>query len=217
MHRSLPVLVLLGLGVMFVGCGMPTGMPGRAEATSSTKGGLAVIDLDIVAKTIGRTDEMNEAIRLRENALNQQLLKIQTSFRDQLEAKQKEFGEQPTDDQKGELARMQNEANNRLVNAKRTAEVNREQYRQELISQFRQEVRPVAQEVALTKGLGVVIPKNEGFLLSVDPGVDITNEVSEKLQMAKVGPKPQASDAEVSSGPTVENTRTVSQSEVIPE
>ena len=50
------------------------------------------------------------------------------------------------------------------------------------------EVRPFAQQVASAKGLGVVIPKNEGFLLSVDPGVDITNDVISAYQLKKPSP-----------------------------
>ncbi|HTN01690.1 MAG TPA: hypothetical protein VL132_07420, partial [Planctomycetaceae bacterium] len=36
--------------------------------------------------------------------------------------------------------------------------------------------------IAAKRGLGIVVPKNEGFLLSVDPGVDITAEVLEALK-----------------------------------
>jgi Skp family chaperone for outer membrane proteins len=87
-----------------------------------------------------------------------------------------------SDEEKGELAKWQIAINNDLNTAQRQGQLALEQYRQELVVQFRNEIRPTAHEVAAAKGLGIVIPKSEGFLLSVDPGVDITNEVIHKLQ-----------------------------------
>ena len=71
--------------------------------------------------------------------------------------------------------------------------MNLNQYREELKLRFREKVRPFAQEVATRKGFSIVIPKNEGLLLSVDPGNDITNDVIVAFQSA--GQKPAAAPA----------------------
>ena len=78
------------------------------------------------------------------------------------------------------LGKLQNEAGTKL-----------NQYRQDQIAKFRTEIKPLAQEIAAKRGLSIVIPKNEGLLLSVDPGVDITDDVI-KAYLAK-RPAPTAS------------------------
>ncbi len=182
---SLWAAVVAGV-LMSIGCGY---QPGQTAATPTTmKGGIAVIDLDLVAKSIGRTQEINESWQVRKNALDQALQKLQANFNEQLTTKQKEFGEEPTEEQKKQLAAMQRDAANKLVSASRKAQADLEQFRQQMVANFRAEVRPYAQEVASTKGLGVVIPKNEGFLLSIDPGVDITADVISTYAAKKPAP-----------------------------
>lgn len=167
-------VVVLAAGALFsVGCGSQFG----GSSASNTKGGLAVIDLDVVGKSIGRTQEMNDALNVRKSALDQALQRGQADMKRQITDKKDEFGENATDEQKQQLAQMERNANAQLVQAARKAQAQLEEERQRMIAQFRAEVRPVAQQVASERGLGVVIPKNEGFLLSVDPGVDITADV----------------------------------------
>lgn len=188
--RSGSLFVMLAAGAMLqAGCGFQPG--GQLAA----KGGLAVIDLDQVAKSVGRTQEINESWKVRQNALAQQLQAAQKSFKEQITAKETEFGEQPTEEQQKTLAAMKQQANAKLLEADRKAKANLDAYRNEMVASFRNEVRPFAQQVASEKGLSVVIPKNEGFLLSVDPGVDITNDVILSYQSKKpttAAPKPAA-------------------------
>ena len=180
------LLAAVAAGVlMSVGCGF---QPGSAETAASSKGGLAVIDLDVVAKSIGRTQEINESWKVRKNALDQALQKLQLSFNEQLSAKKAEAGETPTEEQQKQLAGMQRDASNKLVQAGRKAQADLEQFRQQMVAQFRAEIRPFAQEVASSRGLAIVIPKNEGFLLSIDPAVDITADVISAYSVKKPAP-----------------------------
>ncbi|MBI1345662.1 hypothetical protein GC163_05175 [bacterium] len=184
---------MLAAGVMMsIGCGF---QQGTAESSSAAKGGLAVIDLDVVAKSIGRTQEINESWQVRKNALDQALQKLQANFNEQLTAKKTEFGETPTEEQTKQLAAMRQDAANKLVQAGRTAQGDLEKYRQKMVADFRAEMRPYAQQVASSKGLGIVIPKNEGFLLSVDPGVDITADVISAYAAKSPAAKPSATTA----------------------
>lgn len=181
---SLWAVVTAGV-LMSVGCGF---QPGNSQTASSVKGGLAVIDLDLVAKSIGRTQEINESWQVRKNALDQALQKLQVSFNEQITAKKQEFGEAATEEQQKQLVAMQRDAANKLVQASRKAQADLDQYRSQMVTTFRSEVRPFAQQVAAEKGLGVVIPKNEGFLLSIDPGVDITADVISAYAAKKPAP-----------------------------
>lgn len=180
--------------LLSVGCGVQPGAPATTAATA-TKGGLAVIDLDLVAKSIGRTQEINETWQVRKNALDQALQKLQASFNEQISAKKTEFGEEATEEQQKQIAAMQRDATNKLVQAGRKAQADLEQYRQQMVANFRAEVRPFAQQVASDKGLGVVIPKNEGFLLSIDPAVDITADVISAYAAKRPSQAPAATPA----------------------
>lgn len=185
--------LVLAAGALFsVGCGSQFG----GASASSSKGGLAVIDLDVVAKSIGRTQEMNDALNVRKSALDQALARGQADLKRQLTEKKDEFGETPTDEQKAQLAQMDRNAGAQLVQATRKAQAQLEAERQKMITDFRTEVRPIAQQVASERGLGVVIPKNEGFLLSVDPGVDITADVVKAYGSKKPAAKAPAKPAE---------------------
>ncbi len=177
---------VLAAGVMMtVGCGTQSG---GSPAAPAAKGGLAVIDLDLVGKTVGRTQEINELLQVRKNGLDQGLAKLQANFKDQLAKKKEEFGEQPTEEQQKILAAMNREATNKFLQIGRSAQADLEKYRQTLIGQFRAEMKPFAQEVAAAKGLSIVIPKNEGFLLSIDPAVDITSDVIDVYNTKKPAP-----------------------------
>lgn len=185
--------LVLAAGALFsVGCGSQFG----GASASSSKGGLAVIDLDVVAKSIGRTQEMNDALNVRKSALDQALARGQADLKRQLTEKKDEFGETPTEEQKTQLAQMDRNAGAQLVQATRKAQAQLEAERQKMIADFRAEVRPIAQQVASERGLGVVIPKNEGFLLSVDPGVDITADVVKAYGSKKPAAKAPAKPAE---------------------
>lgn len=206
---SLWAVVAAGV-LLSVGCGF---QPGASQTAASVGGGLAVIDLDQVAKEIGRNTEINDSWQVRKNALDQALLKLQNNFNEQIQAKKAEFGETPTDEQKQQLANMQRDGQNKLVQAGRKAQADLEQYRQQMVARFRDEVRPYAKKVAADKGLAIVIPKNEGFLLSIDPAVDITNDViaayttqkpapTAAPQPAMTPPAPQADDVAAQPQPT---------------
>jgi len=188
--RSGSLFVAWAAGAMLLaGCGFQSG----GQSASAAKGGMAVIDLDHVAKTIGRTQEINDSWQVRKSALDQALQQAQSKFREEIANKKAEFGEQPTDEQKTQLAAMERDATNRLLQAGRKAQADLENFRNQMVAQFRAEIRPFAQQVASSKGLSIVIPKNEGFLLSVDPGVDITNDVISAYQLKK--PTPSAAPA----------------------
>ena len=173
MRKSGFCLLLTGAAVWLTGCGTQFG----GSSASSTKGGLAVVDLDKVAAETGKDIQMKEIFQLQENSVKQQLTKAQYSANSQFEEKKKEYGDTPTDEQKKDLAQFQYNATNVLGKLQNQAGTKLSQYRQDQVAKFRIEIKPIAQEVAAKRGLSVVVPKNDGLLLAVDPGVDITDAV----------------------------------------
>lgn len=195
MRKSGVCLVLTGAAVWLTGCGMQFG----GSSASSSHGGLAVVDLDKVAAETGKNIQMKEIFQLQENSVKQQLAKAQFSANSQLEAKSKEFGETPTEEQQKELAQFRFNATNVLTKLQNQAGTKLSQAKQDQIAKFRSEIKPIAQEVAMKRGLSVVIPKNDGLLLAVDPGVDITDDVIKAYREKR--PAPTAAPAAAASTP----------------
>lgn len=191
MRKSGVCLLLTGAAMWLTGCGTQFG----GGASSSSRGGLAVVDLDKVATETGKSIQMKEIFQLQENSVKQQLANAQISANSQLEEKKKDFGESPTEEQQKELAQFRLNATKVLGSLQNQAGSKLSQYRQDQIAKFRAEIKPIAQEVAAKRGLSVVIPKNEGLLLAVDPGVDITEDVIKAYREKK--PAPTAAPAAV--------------------
>lgn len=184
MRKSGVCLMLTGAAVWLTGCGMQFG----GSSASSTHGGLAVVDLDKVAAETGKNIQMKEIFQLQENSVKQQLAKAQFSLNSQLETKSKDFGETPTEEQQKELVQFRAKANNAFGSLQNQAGTKLNQYRQDQVAKFRTEIKPIAQEIAMKRGLSVVIPKNDGLLLAVDPGVDITEDVIKAYREKRPAP-----------------------------
>lgn len=176
-------LALTGATVWLTGCGMQFG-----SSTSSSRGGLAVVDLDKVAAETGKKLEMDEAYELQRNSVSQQLLKLQNDTNSVLQAKAKELGEEPTDAAKQEVTKMTLNARNNFAQVQNVAGQKLSEYKQVQIAKFRNEIKTILQESAAKRGLSVVIPKNDGLLLAVDPGVDITDDVIKAYNAKRPAP-----------------------------
>jgi Skp family chaperone for outer membrane proteins len=186
-------LALMGAAVGLTGCGMQFG-----SSSSSSRGGIAVVDLDKVAAETNKSFEMKEQYELQENSYKQALLKFQADATAKLQEKVKDLqdkGDEVTDEAKREVGQFQLNANKALAQAQNAAGSKLGAYKQEQIAKFRAELKPILQEAAAKRGLAVVIPKNEGLLLAVDPGVDITDDVIKAYREKKPAPAAPAAQA----------------------
>lgn len=172
--------VLAGSLIGFAGCGWQSGSP------AAPQGGLAVVDLDEVAKSVGADARLNDMIKMRKVSLNNALGKMTNELKDGLKAElddvKAEFGDEVPVDKAKEIREKTLKANATVQQALNQAQADLQVYAEQLKQRFRAEVRPIAQEIANKKGFSIVIPKNEGLLLSVSPGNDITNEVILAMQ-----------------------------------
>ncbi|MBM4077603.1 MAG: OmpH family outer membrane protein [Planctomycetes bacterium] len=195
MRKFQVYFVLTGAALWMTGCGMQFG-------SSSPKGGLAVVDLDKVAAETGKNLSMKDDLTTQESSVRQQLQAVAKSAEDQFKSKQEEFGESPTEEQQKELNVFRVKAVNALNNLKNQAGQALGQYRQDQVAKFRAEIKPIALEVAAKRKLSVVIPKNEGLLLAVDPGVDITEDVIKAYREKRPTAPTQPTTAAQQSSPT---------------
>lgn len=204
-------LVVFQLAIVAGGCGNG-GWPSRGESKQAGSSahadgrlsGVAVVDLDEVAKQLGIDVALVKQINDGQASLNQQLRTLQTSLSEQFQEKVRvlksnSLGNGSNLDsaaQKQQLAGLERELNLQLNQAKQTAQKELSVYRQRLIQSFRSEVVPVAREVAVERGLGVVITKNDTVLLAFDDAHDITAALIARLRAKRAaGHDPRASTA----------------------
>jgi Skp family chaperone for outer membrane proteins len=168
----------LGLSLLLftAGCSQPVGNPTQSSRQTGN-GGVGVVDLDAVAKAIGKDLAMSAEAEQKVAQLNQELAQIQEAMNRHLAGKREELGDDLTDAQKRQLLLAKAKLESTYRDKKAIAERKFARYKQELIGQFREETKPILREVAARRGLSIVIPKNEALLLTVASEVDLTDDV----------------------------------------
>jgi Skp family chaperone for outer membrane proteins len=175
----------LALLVLTVGCSQPAGNPSQATRPTGN-GGVGVVDLDAVAKAIGKDLAMSAEAEQKVAQLNQELAQLQEAMNRHLAGKREELGDDLTDAQKRQLLLAKAKLESTYRDKKAIAERKFARYKQELVGQFREETKPILREVAARRGLSIVIPKNEALLLTVASEVDLTDDVV--LEIRKLQP-----------------------------
>jgi Skp family chaperone for outer membrane proteins len=203
--------IAMGTVLCLAGCNTQNGAGGASSDGLTlvghgghAAGGVAVIDLDVVAKRLGRDVDMANSVQQRQNSLNQQLAAIQSSFQKQLDETKKEFGEEPTDEQTQQLVTLSQQMRIKLNETQQQARNNLGLHRQAVINQFREEVKPLAQSAAAERGLGIVVTKNDAVIFAHAPSVDISDSVAEKM-LANATQKQTGSAASSTASPPVES------------
>lgn len=147
--------------------------------TGSHHGSVAIVDLDEVARRIGRDKEMVEAYQTQASALNSRLVQIQNKANQDLNKFRAGLKEdnQVTNEEAQQYVRVQRNAQVKLNQLKQQANIGLNQHRQQLISQFRKDAQPIAAKIAKERGFDSVITRNDTVVFSFDEAVDITDDV----------------------------------------
>ncbi len=161
----------LGAAVVMAATCLATAQDAKAPAR------VAIVDLDAVAKAVGRDAVIRQQLEAATQQLNQQLIKAATEMKSQIEAEQKKLGEKPSEDDQKRVQQMLATANQNVQNNKMVAQLRQQQLRNELIVQFRNEIRPMAEKAARSQGASAVFVAADNVVLWFDPSLDITDEV----------------------------------------
>lgn len=162
-----------------------------ASATNAQQGGVAILDIDKVAQTMGVEDDVKNALAEIETNLNAQLRTIQTELQARFDNVRSQVGPQPTQEQAQQLANINGQLTQQLTQSRTQAQsqLNAKQF--ELVTQFRDEVKPVALKVAESKGLSVVLTPDQSLFAFAD-SVDITDAVTAEMKKIMPAKKPAA-------------------------
>lgn len=203
-ERGLPVFHLRALTAAFgllslalVGCAPEPGKPQAAVGdaslanpsarTPAAVSPIAVIDLDAIARQLGRDRQMLAAIERHESSLNQQLQVVQANYQKELEQRRQEMTSGPAtlplaERQQHLLARFQEQAGGEVQQLRQQAKREMDRHRLQVIQDFREEVRPIAREVALARNLSLIVTKNDAVVFDYVSSIDITQEVVARMQ-----------------------------------
>ena len=178
------------LTLVLAGCG-PASSPAPTPVPSPAKGGAAVIDLDAVAKRLGRDVAILAELKEAGAPLRDQLAASQKDYQEQIDRLKTSLGAKPSEADKQKLTDLARSLNQQFQQQQQQAQQDMSTKKAALISRFREEVKPVALKIATGKGLGIVQLKNDLTILASEPALDITDEVVAELShAAKVSSSP---------------------------
>lgn len=146
------------------------------------QGGVAVVDLDRVAKELGREVQMTNDLKATQSNVANQLAIVEKNAVEKLNELKADLGEDAADDQKAEFAKTFQGTQIQFNNFQKKAVAVINQRRDTLIASFRAEARPATEKVAKSHGASAVMTRNDAFLFSFDNTIDITDEVIAEMR-----------------------------------
>ena len=155
--------LVIGLAFLLAACNQGKG------------GGVVVVDLDAVAKAVGSDKAIEEKVTAHNQVLAGQLDKIREDLKKTLTEEQGKLGGAPSPEQKTAFQQKFQAAQQAFNERNQQAQQESNQFRLKQAQDFRDLVKPVAQELAHKKGATVVA--TPVTLLWTDPTADITSDV----------------------------------------
>ena len=185
MRKMFWATLTCGAATLFGGCGYL-----GSDSGSTGIGKVAVVDLDEIARRIGRAKEMDDAVGQKSNEINAELSKLQAGYVKQFEAQREKVGEKADDAEQQKLANYGADLDQKFNVSRQQRSNELAAYRQELIQQFRDDVKPIAQQIAAERGMTILVTKNDTVIYAYEQDCDVTDAVAAKMQgSAKVARK----------------------------
>lgn len=156
------------------------------------KGGVAIIDIDEVARQLGVEEKVRVDLLNMQNNLNADLQRTQTTMQNQMAGVEKAAGENPTDEQKKQIVATNQQLNEEFNRIKAQAQQTLAQERVRMISDFRVRLEPIALKAAAEIGLEVVLMKVTPPVFAYANSVDITQATTKMALDAGMQVKPSA-------------------------
>ena len=143
----LAVILLAGIQ----GCERVAELAGLGLAARAPS--VAVIDLTAIAKALGRDERLREQLDNASRQLTQQLSDYSDTLRNQLRDERIKLGQTPSAEQREQLVQLTTQAQHKVQQTQALAQQKARAFQLKLVTEFRDEVRPVAMSVAKQRGL----------------------------------------------------------------
>ena len=178
--RHLSLLAVVSLGAALLSACNEQALPQAPGAGAGMAPTVALVDVDAVARALGRDVAMREQLQSAGAELNTEVRDLAQELKDSFEAERQLLGENPSQEQREQLARMGLEAQTRVQRSQAAAQRKAQELQVQLARQIQDEVRPVAAAVARERGAQVVLSTT--FVLWAEAATDITAAVIERME-----------------------------------
>lgn len=138
------------------------------------KGGVAILDIDEVARQLGVEEKVRVDLLNMQNNLNADLQRTQTTMQNQMSGVEKAAGEKPSEEQQKQIMATNQQLNEEFNRIKGQAQQTLAQERVQMINDFRVRLEPIALKAAEAQGLEVVLMKVTPPVFAYSTSVDIT-------------------------------------------
>lgn len=166
------------------------------------KGGVAVLDIDEVARQLGVEEKVRVDLINMQNNLNAELQRTQENFQKQMTSVEKAAGENPSEEKQRQILATNQQLNEEFNKFKLTAQNQLAQERVRMINEFRVRLEPIALKAAQELGLEVVLMKVTPPVFTYAQSVDITQattklalEAGLQVKADEIKPAPTAAPA----------------------
>ena len=149
---------------------------------NAQSGGVAILDIDEVARQLGVEEKVRVDLLTMQNTLNGELQKTQSNLQNQMAGVEQAAGQNPTEEQRRQILATNQQLNSEFNRLKSQAQQTLANERVRLINEFRIKLEPIALDAARAKGLDVVMMKVTPPVFAYAPSVDITSDTA-KLAM----------------------------------
>lgn len=180
MMRKALIAFSASLLLALAGCDKIPLPPSSNASGGASAPALAVLDLGAVAKALGRDEVFKEQVEAAGRQLQQQLTEFTTELQEQLRAEQEKLGEAPSDEDQLQLRQKVADAQRQVQQSQAIARQKAREFQLKLANEFRDEVQPVAAEVARERGASAILIANT--LMWFEPTVDITGDVIDAMR-----------------------------------
>jgi len=143
--------------------------------------GTAIIDLGAIANATGEEDRIKRQAQVRRDELSAQLDSELAALEAQLNAEREKLGDSPSDEARQQFQQLTAQAQQQYGQAQQQAQQQAQRYENELVTQLRERIKPLAAEVAKSRGVSVVFLADVTLFWN-DESADITDEVIGKLR-----------------------------------
>ena len=150
--------------------------------SSGSFGGVALIDLDRVAKALGKDVEMAATVKADQDAAANHLQELTLRLQKQYEDEKAGIGLILDETGKQKVAQLEQDLGRQLEGARQKVATDLRQKSLDLVNGFRAEIVPHALAVAREKGLDVIVTNNASVIFHAAPACDITQSVIDRMR-----------------------------------
>lgn len=146
-----------------------------------SRSSIVIVDLNAVAKALGRDELMQKEVQAGEAKLKEQLTEIAGNIQQQVADEKKKLDKKKSKENDAKMQQLAVQAQQTFRNKQIEAEQKAMQLRKQLIINFREEVKMAAEPIARARG-ALMVKLVSDDLLWFDPVNDITGDVINSMR-----------------------------------